>query len=167
VLAILVLGAAGIVAAPAGAQTEAVFSCTYTVGPTRLPPGGGNVTVQGTAPGSTVVRIFLNGTLNQTVRSAPVTGAFSATIFITGSVEISVALDDYPSTPCIGVGGNEVTGGGGTVVAGGGTGVNAAGLARTGSSGTKPIVLIGLAALSLGLVLVVAARRRITVHGRD
>ena len=165
-LAILVLGAAGIVAAPAGAQTRTDFSCTYTVGPTRLPPGGGNVTVQGTAPGSTVVRIFLNGTLNQTVPSAPVTGAFSATIFITGSVEISVALDDYPSTPCIGVGGNEVTGGGGTVVAGGGTGVNA-GLARTGSSGTKPIVLVGLAALSLGLVLVVAARRRITVHGRD
>jgi LPXTG-motif cell wall-anchored protein len=165
-LAVLVVVAAGFVAGPAGAQTQAVFSCTYTVGPTQLPPGGGNVTVQGTAPGSSVVRIFVNGVLNQTVPSAPVTGAFSATIFITGSVELSVALDDYPSTPCIGVGGNEVNGG---TTGGGanGTGVNAAGLAHTGSSGTKPIVLVGLAALSLGLVLVVAGRRRITVHGRD
>jgi len=166
-LAVLAVVAAGFVAAPAGAQTQTGFSCTYTVGPTQLPPGGGNVTVQGTAPGSSVVRIFVNGALNQTVPSAPVTGAFTAVVFITGSVEISVALDDYPSTPCIGVGGNEVNGGGGNGGGANATGVNATGLARTGSSGTKPIVLVGLAALSLGLVLVVAGRRRITVHGRD
>ncbi|MFA5884663.1 MAG: LPXTG cell wall anchor domain-containing protein [Acidimicrobiia bacterium] len=164
-LVVLALATAGVLAAPAGAQTASGFSCTYTVGPTALPPGGGPVTVSGTAPGSTTVRIFVDGALVATVPSAPVTGAFSATVVITGAVEVAVALDDYPSTPCIGVGGAEVVAGGGGANA---TGVNATGrLARTGSSGTKPVVLAGVAALSLGLVLVVAARRRINVHGRD
>ena len=48
---------------PAGAQSQAVFSCSYSVGPTTLPPGGGFITIEGTAPGASVVRIFADGNL--------------------------------------------------------------------------------------------------------
>ena len=158
------LFAVGLVGVPAGAQSQAVFSCSYAVGPTTLPPGGGFVTVVGTAPGASVVRIFADGNLIAVTNSAPVTGEFSAQVFVTGSVEISVALDDYPNTPCIGAGGtggNQGGGGGGT---GTGTGSN---LANTGSSNTGTLVRAGLIALGLGLVLAVAARRRHEVRGSD
>ena len=154
-----IAGVSGMVASPAGAQTQPVFSCSYIVGPTALPPGGGFITVQGTAPGSSVVRIFADGVLVAVTSSAPVTGAFSASIFVTRSVEISVALDDYPNTPCIGTGGSGAGQG-----AGGGTAASR--LALTGSSDTGATVRLGLAALGLGLVLVVAARRRVGVRGR-
>jgi LPXTG-motif cell wall-anchored protein len=39
-------------------------------------------------------------------------------------------------------------------------------LALTGTDGTRPYVLVGLCAVSLGIVLVVAARRRNRVQGR-
>jgi len=173
-IATMAVAALGL-AAPAGAQVQA-FSCSYSVDPTTLPATGGTVTVSGFAPGSTTVRIFTDGVLAATTQSAPVTGAFSAQIFITASVEISVALDDYPTTPCIGVGGESVDrGGNGTNGTNSGTngivvgGVSTArsNLAYTGSSDTKPVVLLGLGALCVGLVLVVAARRRTRVHGRD
>lgn len=169
------LVAVGGVAPPSGAQTT-VFSCSYSVSPTTLPPEGGLVTVSGVAPGSTTVRIFLDGVLAATTQSAPVTGEFSAEVFITASVEISVALDGYPSTPCIGVGGETVerdgtgsnTGGRSNtgIVVGGASAVRR-NLAYTGSSDTRPLVLLGVGALCLGLVIVVAARRRTSVHGRD
>lgn len=159
-------------ASPSGAQTT-VFSCSYSVSPTTLPPAGGVVTVSGVAPGSTTVRVFLDGVLAATTQSAPVTGVFSVEVFITASVEISVALDGYPSTPCIGVGGETVerdgngnrTNNTGIVV--GGVTASRSNLAFTGSSDTRPMVLIGVGALCLGLVIVVAARRRTSVHGRE
>jgi hypothetical protein len=157
---LVALLAVGLLGSPAGAQSQAVFSCSYTVGPTTLPPGGGFITVQGTAPGASVVRVFANGRLVAVTNAAPVTGAFSVQIFVAGSVEITVALDDYPNTPCIGVGGGGGSQGGGTGVGvgvGSGTGSN---LAGTGSSGTGTLVRIGLVAVGLGLVLAVAARRR-------
>lgn len=170
-IATIALGAVGL-AAPAGAQIQ-VFSCSYSVDPTTLPPTGGVVTVSGVAPGSSTVRIFTDGVLAATTQSAPVTGTFSAQVFITASVEISVALDGYPTTPCIGVGGESVerggtgtgTGTGGIVVAG--ASAVRRNLAYTGSSDTKPFVLLGVGAVCVGLVLVVAARRRTRVHGRD
>lgn len=160
------IGAIG-AAAPAGAQTT-VFSCSYSVNPTTLPVGGGFVTVSGVAPGNTTVRVFTNGVLAATTQSAPITGAFSTQVFITASVEISVALDGYPSTPCIGVGGENVEqdGNGGNIIVGG-VSTTRRNLAYTGSSDTRPFVLLGVGALCVGLVLVVAARRRSHVHGRD
>ena len=161
------IGAIGAVA-PAGAQVT-VFSCSYSVNPTALPPGGGFVTVSGGAPGGTTVRVFINGALAATTQSAPVTGAFAVPVFITASVEISVALDGYPSTPCIGVGGENVEqdGNGGSGIIVGGVSTTRRNLAYTGSSDTRPFVLLGVGALCVGLVLVVAARRRSHVHGRD
>jgi len=162
----IALDAVGL-AAPAGAQTQ-VFSCSYSVDPTTLPVGGGLVTVSGVAPGNTTVRVFLDGTLAATTHSAPVTGAFSAQLLITASVEITVALDGYPTTPCIGVGGESVEqddDGNGIIV--GGVTATRRNLAYTGTSDTKPFVLLGVGALCVGLVLVVAARRRSHVHGRD
>jgi LPXTG-motif cell wall-anchored protein len=168
---VVVLGVAGVLASSAGAQTPpptTVFFCSYSVDPTTLPDTGGTVTVSGVAPGSSVVRIFTDGTLAATTTSAPVTGAFSATIFITASVEVSGALDGYPSTPCIGVGGETVERDGNanstTLRVLGSTATR---LPTTGANDTKPIVLVGVSALALGLVLVVAARRRAGVHGRD
>jgi len=155
------LGAAGTLAAfgmaaPAGAQA---FTCTYTVGPTALPPAGGFISVEGNAPGTSVVRIFANGVLAATAPSDPVTGFFSASIFVTSSVEITVAVDDYPGLPCEGVGGT----GAGRTPGGAGTGPN--GLPRTGSSATGPLVRAGMAALALGAVLVIGARRRGAIRG--
>lgn len=165
IAAAVAIGATG-AAAPAGAQTT-VFSCSYSVNPTTLPVGGGFVTVSGVAPGNTTVRVFTNGVLAATTQSAPITGAFSTQVFITASVEISVALDGYPSTPCIGVGGENVEqDGNGNIIVGGVT-TTRRNLAYTGSSDTKPVVLLGVGALCVGLVLVVAARRRSHVHGRD
>lgn len=166
-MAAIALGAIGSVA-PAGAQTQ-VFSCSYSVDPTTLPVGGGLVTVSGVAPGNTTVRVFLDGVLAATTQSAPVTGTFSTQVFITASVEISVALDGYPSTPCIGVGGESVEqdGNGGNGIIVGGVTATRRSLAYTGSSDTRPFVLLGVGAVCVGLVLVVAARRRSHVHGRD
>lgn len=163
-LAALVIG--GLVAAPstAGAGVSAQVSCSYTVDPTTLPPGGGFITVSGTAPGTSVVRIFIDGELAVVVNSAPVTGAFSADIFVTASVELSVGVDDYPFTPCIGTAGSDT--GGGTNVVVGGNRRGRGGLAGTGSSDTVPFVMVGLAAVSLGAVFVAASRRRRGVRGQ-
>jgi LPXTG-motif cell wall-anchored protein len=159
------LAALGGLGAPAGAGVSRTFSCSFSVSPTTLPPGGGTVTLSGVAPGSTVVRVFLDGQLAATTTSAPVTGEWSVQVRITSSVEISVALDDYPETPCIGVGDENVGRNPqpGTIIVGGRTATR---LALTGSSDTRPFVLIGLGAVCVGLVLVVAARRRSRVHGR-
>jgi len=166
-MAAIAFGAIGSVA-PAGAQTQ-VFSCSYTVDPTTLPVGGGLVTVSGVAPGNTTVSIFLDGALAATTPAAPVTGNFSTQVFITASVEVSAALDGYPSTPCIGVAGESVersVGRDGEIIVGG-VSTTRRKLAFTGSSDSRPFVLLGVGAVCVGLVLVVAARRRSHVHGRD
>jgi len=167
IVAVAALSVAGLVAlpAPAGAQTGGsgdAFTCNYSVDPTVLPIGGGIVTVSGVAPGTTIVRVFLDGVFAASTQSAPVTGAWSVDVFITASVEITVALDDYPATPCIGVGGENTDTG---VLVGGSGGRRR--LPFTGTSETKPFVLAGLGAVCLGLVLVVASRRRTRVQGRD
>jgi hypothetical protein len=156
-LAMSLVGVAG----TAGAQTTTTsgFSCSFTVDRTALPAGGGVVTVSGVAPGSSVVRIFVDGVLVATTTSAPVTGTFSVQITITESSEVTAALDGYPTTPCAGVGGESVER---PQVAT----ATATRLAFTGSSSTGPIVLVALCAVSLGVVLVVAARRRSRVQGR-
>jgi LPXTG-motif cell wall-anchored protein len=155
-LALLVLVAATIfLASPAAAGG---FSCDYTVSPTVLGPDGGTVTVTGVAPGSSVVRIFADQDLVAIANSDPVTGEFSASFDVTESVEITVGVDDYPLTPCVGVGDNTALGAG----AGRGRG----NLPRTGSSDTQEYVLAGLALVALGTVMVAGGRRWATIRGR-
>ena len=158
--AMLCVVGAGALVAPAGAQTQ-VFSCTYDVAPTTVGPGGGVVTVQGFAPGTSIVRIFADGVLVATADAAPTTGFFITEVFVAATVEITVAVDDYPGTPCIGVGSE----GAGQIRVGPG-GLNRGRLPTTGGSGTSTAVLAGLCALSVGLVLVAATRRRAGIRGR-
>lgn len=160
-LALAVTGALaglGIGAPTAGAQQSTDVGCSYSVAPTVLPVGGGFVTVSGTAPGSSVVRVFVDRVLVATVEAAPITGEFSARVFISTSSEIAVAVDDYPLIPCDGVSG------GGTSIIVGGNQVSR--LASTGSSDTLPYARAGIAALAVGAVLLAAARRRASVRGR-
>ena len=156
----------GLVALPtaAGAGVLPEPTCSYIVAPTVLGPGGGFITVSGTAPGTSVVLIFVDGELAAVVGSAPITGEFSAEIFVTTSVEISVGVDDYPFTPCTGTAG---TGGDRGTNVQVGTNRRRTGLAGTGSSDTIPFVMVGLAACSVGVVMVAAARRRADVRGRS
>jgi hypothetical protein len=154
------LGAVGVsgvalVAAPGAAQTPPL-TCTFLASPAVLPPDGGVVSVSGTAPASSVVRVFADGELVATTFSDPVTGSFSVQVVVTTSVEITVAVDDYPNTPCTGVGVAP-----GEVTRGQATGR----LPRTGSSGTGRLVRVGVSALALGMVLVVGARRRAGARG--
>lgn len=147
--------AAGI-AQPAAAQTSE-FECTFSVPTTTLAAPGGSVTVSGTAPGSAFVRVFVNGVEAATTTAASGTGAWSVNVVITATSEVTVALDGYPTTPCSGVGGQGVFVGGISATKN---------LSLTGSSATRQLVLIGIAALSIGIVLVVGSRRRLHVHGR-
>jgi LPXTG-motif cell wall-anchored protein len=157
VLASLSLLAIGV--GSAGAQlTTPDTPCQYTVSPVTLPPGGGFVTVAGTAPGDAEVRIFANGIFQASVRSDPVDGTWSATFRLPVTSEITVAIDDYPATGCsvnteaqqaI----NQRTGAGS--------------LPRTGSDHVESTVLVALALVVVGAALVVAMRRHEGLRGRN
>jgi hypothetical protein len=149
VLAIVGLAVAGAGTAGAG-LTSPTTPCAYTVTPQRLPPGGGTVTVAGTAPGDAEVRIFANGIFKTSTRSDAVTGNWSVSFVLAQTSEITVAIDDYPATQCSG---------GGT----GGTGS----LPRTGGSHIERDLLLGLALVLVGAVLVGGVRRRDHVRGRS
>jgi LPXTG-motif cell wall-anchored protein len=163
--AALAMGGMGLAGtAPAGAGG---FTCTYTVSPTTLGPNGGVVTVRGTAPAQSVVRVFAGQVQVAVVPSDPATGAFETSVTVTQSVEITVGVDDYPTTPCRGAGNDGANVAGANVAgAAGGVGRGRGALPRTGSSSTSAYVLGGLAAVALGSVLVVGARRFGTIRGR-
>lgn len=151
----------GTSAAPSGAGG---FTCTFEVTPATLPPAGGILSVVGNAPGTGLVQIYYDPVGAPTpflvvgnVPTDAVTGAFSANFFVTVSGEVLVAVDDYGELPCIGVAGTDVTRPGGNT-----TGR----LPTTGASHVTTYLLIGLAALSMGLVLVAGARRRNAIRGR-
>jgi LPXTG-motif cell wall-anchored protein len=156
IVAISVVGAAlwgGMTTA--GAQTTAVFTCSYTLSTTALPAGGGPVLVSGTAPKDTDVFISVNGSVVATAHSDAVTGAWGPvqiTITATSTIAVSVA-PNYPATPCAGPATVSVE-------------AATAALPRTGSNDTKPFVLVGATVLIVGVALVLAARRRERVHGR-
>jgi len=150
----------------AGAQTTTpTQSCIFTVAPTTFAAGTTfpqNVTVSGTAaPDGSIVTVFLNGSPT-TPTATVVGGTFSVVISIPASGTIvSLSLTAAYAGACATPAGlpsvvvsAEVAG---ESVA---TGPAVAGLAFTGSSNTPSYVLIGIAALVLGAVLVVAARRR-------
>jgi LPXTG-motif cell wall-anchored protein len=125
--------------------------CQYTVSPVRLPPTGGAVTVAGTAPFGSVVRIFAGGVFQVAVRASDVDGSFSVTFFLSRTSEIGVSVDDHPATGC---GIDAVR----QATVPGGTGVGP-GLPRTGGSRTWVTLIVGLALVLAGAGLVLAARR--------
>jgi LPXTG-motif cell wall-anchored protein len=183
-LGVALIGMLGVfVAAPAiaGAQTTTttlipgvgIGSCTYTV-PTTVAPNS-PVTVSGSAPGGVTVQLFVGGaitpTQEQTLSGSPSTlvpFTFTFTAPATGSTSASVnyvyggtgeAAGNSYVADCIGDAGLVVT----RISVGGEIVVRP--LAFTGSSNTPTYLLIGFGALAVGVVLVVASRRRSRVHG--
>jgi len=140
--------------APVGAQS---LTCTFTVTPNEL-ANAGKVAVSGVAPGSTKVEVRVDGVTAATAQSAPVSGIWGpVSVEVTSTSTISIALpDNYATLPCIGNGGTEVV----KVSVGA-----SVGLPRTGSDSSHT-ALVALAAIGVGLVLVVGARRRRSVRPR-
>jgi LPXTG-motif cell wall-anchored protein len=125
--------------------------CQYTVSPVRLPPSGGDVTVAGTAPIGSVVRIFAGGIFLVSTPASDADGSFSVTFFLTRTSEIGVSVDDHPAVGC----GIDVVG---QATVPGGTSVGPA-LPRTGGSHTWAGLIVGLALVLVGGGLVLTGRR--------
>jgi LPXTG-motif cell wall-anchored protein len=79
----------------------------------------------------------------------------TAALFVVVWASTAVAQTDYPPTPTTG----PIAGGVEPVAQPAGAGAAAGRLPRTGASSTPSLVLIGVAALVVGLVLVLAVRR--------
>jgi LPXTG-motif cell wall-anchored protein len=154
----------------AGAQTvdPAASLCTVTsVVPTEVPAGGGLVTVNGTAPEGSTVVFFFNG-VAVTPAVTQVVGpdlqfSIGANVTPPGDVSVSffTAPGGYPLNPCLNVAGENVfriTVSPASVTRPPAAAAQA--LAFTGSNNTPSYLLVGVAALVLGAVLVIAARRR-------
>jgi LPXTG-motif cell wall-anchored protein len=157
-LGLVVLASLGLIAVAAGAagaqQTTPSTPSTYTVNPVTLPPGGGNVTVQGTAPGSSVIRVYAGGVFITAVGTDPVDGSFSVTFHLDQTAEVAITIDDYPATGC-GLSPEQAN-----------INANRGSLPRTGGAHIESTVLLGLALVLVGAVLVVGLRRHDTVRGR-
>jgi LPXTG-motif cell wall-anchored protein len=164
-----VLGAFALQAS-AGAQTvpPAPVTCTIlSVTPTTVPAGGGTVTVTGTVGAAVHLTLFAQtppgtGATVAIAQQDVAAGAFSISGNVTGASDISVGTSSIGDNAYIG---GCATPAGETVVRVNVSGNEvarpaAAALAFTGSSDTPSYVLIGIAALVVGAVLVVAARRR-------
>ena len=167
------------VAAPAiaGAQTvpgegapPVPGGCTFSVTPNPVAALPANVTVAGTAPGGVTVELFVNGSTtpsaSQVLPAAPNPGSFSFPLTVTVNntqIDINYTYGNQNAyvQGCTDVAGTVVTR---VTVQTAGV-VVARPLAFTGSNNTPTYVLIGLGAVVVGLVLVVAARRRSRVHG--
>jgi LPXTG-motif cell wall-anchored protein len=178
-MGVAVVGAIGafaaspMLAASAGTMVAPVSPgpCTFAVDNSGFPA---SVTVTGTAPGANVhVQVFFQAdgsATNSIVASTnlPTGGAFSLSFAPSGAGNVTVNYTygngNAYTTGCTAPGG--VT----TVRAEAVSRTNptpaaaAAALAFTGSSNTPSYVLIGLAAVVLGIVFVVAARRRSQVN---
>jgi LPXTG-motif cell wall-anchored protein len=166
------------VAAPAiaGAQTVPAETapsvpgdCTFDVTPNPVAALPANVTIAGTAPAGVTVELFVNGSTtasaSQKLPAAPDPGAFSFPLTVTTDntqvgINYTYGNKNAYVQGCTNVAGTVVTRI--TVQVAGNT---IARLAFTGSSDTPTYVLIGFGALAVGVVLVVASRRRARVHG--
>jgi hypothetical protein len=128
--------------------------CTFTVSPTTL-AGPGEVTVSGVAPPGTEVTIFVNGQEVAETTADEDTGEWSVVIAVSSTSDITVGTENtYPTEPCE-PGVVRVT-----------VGAAARRLAVTGSSGISAGALVGIAAIVIGTVLLVATRRRAGVRAR-
>ena len=154
----LVVAIAGLLAVGVGTagaqQTTPNTPCLYTVNPVTLPPGGGNVTVQGSAPGSSVIRVYAGGVLVAVVETDPIDGSFSVTFHLNQTAEVAITIDDYPATGC-GLSPEQAN-----------INANRGSLPRTGGAHIESTVLLGLALVLVGAVLVVGLRRGDSVRGR-
>jgi LPXTG-motif cell wall-anchored protein len=192
IIVLLALAASAVVvAAPAvaGAQVStpaegspAVQTCTIT----SLDPPADRVikgqdtlvTVKGTAPRGVHLKLYISGDSTAVAQTdAAADGSFTLVAMVKPPVELTVGFtygdgnayaasctDSYGGT-VLNVSDVVVTRNGATTAAATPAATPAAAqLAFTGSSNTPTYVLVGLAALVLGLVLVVAARRRTRVN---
>jgi hypothetical protein len=157
-LGITVLVSLGLLAAGAGAAaaqtTTPETPCLYTVSPTTLPTGGGTVTVKGSAPGSSVIRVYADGIFITAVGTDPIDGSFEVSFHLDRTSEVAITIDDYPATGCTVDTANQ------------GANQGRGSLPRTGSDHVESTVLIALFLVAVGAVLVVAVRRHDQVSGR-
>ncbi len=144
--------------------------CTFTVtvndagGVVPPPPGPVNITVTGSIGGDfagALVTLVVNGVPGAATPVDPVNGSFvfgplSVPVPSDVSISYSFGNENAYTNFCIGPGAQSVI----TVAAGTVTRAPARALAFTGSDDTTRNVLIGVAAVVLGTVLVVATRRR-------
>ncbi len=156
----------------AGAQTpgegpapEPPGDCTY-VAPATVAALGDSITITGNAPAGVTVQLFVNGGVNPAqsvvLPNSPAFPAFSFNLQI-ATDPTSFALsylygNKNAYTATCSAGGVE-----GAVVSRvtvANNNASRAALAFTGSSGTPTYVIVGAAAVILGLVFVVGARRR-------
>jgi LPXTG-motif cell wall-anchored protein len=162
--------------AMAGAQTvpgegapPVPGDCTFDVNPNPVGAIPADVTISGTAPGGVTVELFVNGSLtasdSRTLPAAPNPGSFSFPLTVTANntqVDLNYTYGNKNAyvQGCTNVAGTVVT-----RITVQTAPANTAPLAFTGSSETPTYVLIGFGALAVGVVLVVASRRRARVHG--
>jgi LPXTG-motif cell wall-anchored protein len=170
------LGALALPMLAAGAQTTTTIpvdvggNCVVTVPPPTTVDAGAQVTIAGSAPEGVTVVLFANGqaaepTPNTTDQTVVVVGAsgqfelrYTPTATVTLSVNFITAGSNAYTAVCADNAGR--TNFPVTVNANEANKPKAQALAFTGSSDTPSYVLIGIAAVVVGAVLVVAARRR-------
>jgi LPXTG-motif cell wall-anchored protein len=171
-----VLGAFALQAS-AGAQEDPPAptppSCVIlSVTPTTVPVGGGTVTATGTVGADVTLTLFAQsppgtGPVVAIATQQVAAGAFSISGNVGGAADITLGTEfgngGAYTGGCATPGGEvvvRVNVAGNEVVRPPAAAATAAALAFTGSSDTPSYVLIGIAAIVVGAVLVVAARRR-------
>jgi LPXTG-motif cell wall-anchored protein len=171
VVAVAALAAASLVvvfALPAAADQPppSPGPCTFTVSPNPVDTFPADVTVSGTAPSGVTVTVFVNGAADGS--SVASGGQFSIPVHLTAASDISVNYTfgnkNAYSTGCAGPGGATVVRVSAQEAQRAQQGQQAAQLAFTGSNNTPSFILIGVAALIVGIVLTVGARRRARVN---
>jgi LPXTG-motif cell wall-anchored protein len=159
-------GLAGAQTVPGEGAPPVPGDCTFSVTPDPVTTIPTTVTVAGTAPGGVTVELFVDGATtpaqSTVLPAAPNPGSFSFPLAVTHddtSVQVSFLFGNKNAyvQGCTDIAGNAVT----RIT----KAAEASKLAFTGSNDTPTYVLIGAAAVVVGLVLVVAARRRSRVNG--
>jgi len=178
-LGVALIGLLGVfVAAPAiaGAQTvpgegapPVPGDCTFDVTPNPVAALPANVTIAGTAPAGVTVELFVNGSTtasaSKTLAASPDPGSFSFPLTVnTDNTQVDINYT-YGNKNAYVQGCTNVAGTVVTRITVQTAPQTVAKLAFTGSSETPTYLLIGFGALAVGVVLVVASRRRSRVHG--
>ena len=178
VIAPAIAGAQTTVPGEGGVEPPSPGACVINdITPDSIPEGGSALTVSGTAPAGVELFIYYNeviGTDGKPTDSGaspvatvvvPSSGAFSVvTPSVTTATDVSANYTfgnkNFYATGCANIAGQVVV-----RVEVEGTSVSRGALAFTGSSQTPTYLLVGLAAIVVGVVFVVAARRRSRTHG--
>jgi LPXTG-motif cell wall-anchored protein len=167
-IGVAMIGALGAIAAAPmlsasaqeGGPPPSPGACSFSVAPTTVDSFPADVVVSGTAPIGVHVQLFENGGTTPIQTQDTTDGTFSFNVTVTGpttfAVNYTFGAGNAYTTGCSTVAGEVVQ----RVVAPTVAPAQVHALAFTGSSNTPSYVLIGVAAVMLGIVLVVAARRR-------